>query len=145
MSAVKTFSTEEFFDAYRASLQASFSCPQNGPKCDAKALQDINAKLDEIESSGKLSNMQVEDIVEEIKAVNNQENIVLFSIGRDLCIAAWVVVGAAVVAAWVASGGTLLVGTAVAGVQVSSKVLAALAGGASGATIACILGNCGRC
>lgn len=58
---------------------------------------------------------------------------------KTACILANVAVGAAILAAWVASGGTLAIGSVVAGVTVTQPILAALTGGASGRVIAEIL------
>jgi hypothetical protein len=55
------------------------------------------------------------------------------------CVAAHMAIGAAILAAWVASGGTLAIGSVVAGVTITDAIAAALAGGASGYVIAQIL------
>ena len=58
---------------------------------------------------------------------------------KEICVLGYMAVGSAILAAWVASGGTLAIGSVVAGVKISSAIHAALVGGASGATIAQIL------
>jgi hypothetical protein len=58
---------------------------------------------------------------------------------KTACIISHIAIGAAVVAAWVASGGTLTIGSAAAGVTITQPIYAALVGGASGAVIAQIL------
>jgi hypothetical protein len=54
----------------------------------------------------------------------------------ELCILGNIAVGAAIIAAWVSSGGTLTVGTAIGGIQITSPLLAFLAGGATGRGVA---------
>lgn len=58
---------------------------------------------------------------------------------KAACILTHIAIGAAVLAAWVASGGTLAIGASAAGVQITQPIYAALVGGASGAVIAAIL------
>lgn len=58
---------------------------------------------------------------------------------KDWCIITHMALAAAILAAWVASGGTLTIGATAAGVTISSELYAALAGGASGRVIAEIL------
>ena len=57
-------------------------------------------------------------------------------IGKEGCILVHMAIAAAVLAAWVASGGTLIVGTAVAGVTITNEIIAALIGGATGRALA---------
>jgi hypothetical protein len=71
---------------------------------------------------------------------NPLQPLPLPSPGKSACIAGNMAVGAAICAAWVASGGTLAIGEVVAGgVTITSQIYAALVGGASGAIIAGIL------
>ena len=58
---------------------------------------------------------------------------------KEVCIITHIAVGAAILAAWVASGGTLAIGSVVAGVTITQPLLAALAGGTSGAVLAQIM------
>ncbi|WP_159351045.1 hypothetical protein [Roseomonas harenae] len=55
---------------------------------------------------------------------------------KEACILAHIAIAAALVAAWVASGGTLVVGSTVAGVVITDTIYAALAGGLTGAALA---------
>lgn len=57
-------------------------------------------------------------------------------IGKEACILAHIAIAAATFAAWVASGGTLIVGTVVVGVTITNGIIAALVGGASGRALA---------
>lgn len=58
---------------------------------------------------------------------------------KEVCIITHIAIGAAILAAWVASGGTLAIGSVVAGVTITQPLIAALAGGASGAVLAKIM------
>jgi len=59
---------------------------------------------------------------------------------KDWCIIAHMAAATAILAAWVASGGTLTIGAVAAGgIKISSELHAALVGGASGRVIAEIL------
>jgi hypothetical protein len=55
---------------------------------------------------------------------------------RDACIVAHMAVAAALLAAWVSSGGTLIVGTQAAGVAITESLHAALVGGVTGGALA---------
>jgi hypothetical protein len=72
--------------------------------------------------------------------------VISANVSRDVCIAAHMVAGAALLALWAKSGGTLAIGSkAAGGVIITGQLQAALAGGASAGTIACIIGSCGDC
>ncbi len=79
--------------------------------------------------------LDINDLLES-RISDGPEVHLLWNPGRDLCIAAHIAIGAAILAAWVASGGTLIAGSMVAGVTVTSEIIAALIGGASGRVIA---------
>jgi hypothetical protein len=79
--------------------------------------------------------LEIDDLLEG-RISDGPEMHLLWDPGIDLCIAAHMAVAAAILAAWVASGGTLIVGTAIAGVTVTSEIIAALIGGAGGRAIA---------
>lgn len=55
---------------------------------------------------------------------------------KDVCIGLHVAAASALVAAWVASGGTLTVGAVAGGIKITSPIMAALIGGAGGRGIA---------
>lgn len=57
-------------------------------------------------------------------------------LGKEACILAHMAIAAAVLAAWVNSGGTLVVGTTAAGVTITNEIIAALIGGATGRALA---------
>lgn len=57
-------------------------------------------------------------------------------LNKEACILAHIAIAAAVLAAWVASGGTLTIGTSIAGVTITNEIIAALIGGASGRVLA---------
>jgi hypothetical protein len=58
---------------------------------------------------------------------------------KQLCIIGVIAAATALAAAWVASGGTLAIGSVVAGLTITGPIHAALVGGASGAAIASII------
>ncbi|WP_085344760.1 hypothetical protein [Vibrio sp. ArtGut-C1] len=136
-----------FFQAYRSSLFEGFNSGKNSPSISAKRLEDLKSTLDTLEPRYLKGEISVEDIVSKVKnSIENQQgNIAPMNVSRDACILLWIAIGAAILAAWVASGGTLIIGTVVAGVTISQPIMAAIVGGASAATIACMLGNCGDC
>ncbi len=110
--------------------------------------KELKTILDDLEPSFLQGNTSIDDLVEKTKQILEQPTDginPLWDPQRDLCIAAWMAVGAAILAAWVASGGTLIVGSAVAGFVITDTVLAAIIGGASAGTIACLAGSCGHC
>ena len=55
---------------------------------------------------------------------------------KAVCVAASMAAASALLAAWVASGGTLTVGMAAGGVQITEPILAALIGGGGAAAVA---------
>ncbi|WP_152483585.1 hypothetical protein [Halomonas sp. THAF5a] len=136
-----------FITAYRNSLYEGFLSEENAPKTSWETMQAIKSKLDRLEPEFLSNNITSDDLVAEIKSLVDKPEPGMnpTNVPRDLCILAWMAVGAAILAAWVASGGTLIIGSAVAGVTISQPLLAALAGGASAGTIACIAGSCGDC
>jgi len=91
-----------------------------------------------IENSAKY--LDVDDLLDSARTVEDGTGIkLLWDPKRDACIALTIAAAAALVAAWVASGGTLVVGTAVAGIIINSPILAALVGGLTGAALAGVI------
>lgn len=134
-----------FFQAYRLSLYEAFFDEKNSPSTDLQTLRHLKKTLDEVEPAFANGEIGVDGLVDRVNQELNSGANILWNPGRDLCIATHIAIGGAVLAAWVASGGTLVIGSAVAGVTISNTVVAALVGGASAATIACIAGSCGNC
>lgn len=127
----------------------------------SKALKEIKEKYklsdDRIKSIEDNSSkyLEIDDIVNRAAEKNKNANVDfqtaswlsegLKKLGlsnRDQCIIKHVAIGAAIIAAWVASGGTLIIGTTLQGVVITETLHAALAGGASGRVLAEIM--CGK-
>lgn len=144
--------TETFFSEYRKALHDGFSSDGINPQPNMALLKELKETLDGSEQGFLRGDISVDDLVSRVDSVikNSFGDMHLMGnamgdIRRDLCIAGAMAIGSAIVAAWVASGGTLIVGTAVAGFTITNVVIAALIGGASAAVIACIAGSCGNC
>lgn len=136
-----------FMTAYRSSLYEGLLAVEKIPSVDWNTLKTIKIELDRLEPEFLKNKITSDDLANNITKLlkpTNQTNTPM-SISRDLCILKCMAVGALICAAWVASGGTLIIGSAVAGITISQPIIAALAGGASAATIACKLGKCGGC
>lgn len=140
---------QAFFRSYRVALYEGFLDEKNAPKIELSLLKKVKQELDKAEKefvNGKISEEGLISSTNERLGLSNPETKPLWNPGRDICIGLHIAVGAAVLAAWVASGGTLSIGAVAAGgVVITETILAALVGGASAATIACILGSCGDC
>jgi hypothetical protein len=139
---------QTFYLAYRNSLYEGFLSDKNSPHPSVELLKELKQTLDNLEPGFVKGEISIDELVAKTKQVLEQPSSgisAMWDPKRDLCIAGWMAVGAAILAAFVASGGTLIVGSTVAGVVISDTVLAAIVGGASAGTIACIAGSCGNC
>lgn len=143
-----SLNNKTFYLAYRNSLYEGFLSDKNSPQPSIAMFKELKQTLDDLEPSFIKGDISTDDLVAKTKQVLEQASSdirPMWDPQRDLCIAAWIAVGAAILAAWVASGGTLIVGSAVAGFVITDTVLAAIIGGASAGTIACLAGACGHC
>ena len=136
------------FSAYRTALYEGLLDEKNSPKSDLDLMRKVKRCLDEVQKSFLDGRITFDEVISLSKECMNKVDgpILVWNPGRDICIGLHMAIGAGVLAAWVASGGTLTIGAVAAGgVVISAPVMAALVGGASAATIACILGSCGDC
>ncbi len=139
---------KNFFVAYRNSLYEGFLSGENSPLANMERLKELKTLLDGFEPKYLNKQLTIDDLVTGvrellIKPLDGMSP--MWNPKRDLCIIGCMALGAAILAAWVASGGTLIVGTLVAGFSVTSPIIAALIGGATAGTIACMAGSCGNC
>ena len=139
---------QAFYLAYRNSLYEGFFSNQDSPPFSIDFIKELKRALDDLEPKFIKEEISIDDLVGEVKKIFEQPPNgvkMMWNPKRDACIIFWMATGAAILAAWVASGGTLTIGAGVAGVTITSTIIAALVGGASAGTIACILGSCGNC
>ncbi|WP_124313731.1 hypothetical protein [Pseudomonas chlororaphis] len=135
----------DFFNAYRTSLYEGFLEEKHLPQATLGNFRKIKEILDKNEDDFISGRIETEALVSSVSKEINTDLSIQWNPGRDLCILGSMALGGALLAAWVASGGTLIIGTAAAGVTVTGPLMAALVGGASAGTLACILGSCGDC
>lgn len=140
---------QAFFRSYRIAMYEGFLDEKNGPEVQHGFLKKLKQVLDKLEKNyveNKLSDEELISLVNKDLGLSESNATPLWNPGRDICIGLHMAAGAAVLAAWVASGFTLSIGAVAAGgVVITNTILAALVGGASAGTIACILGSCGDC
>ena len=106
-------------------------------------LKGLKKLLDQLEPSFIKGSSNIDELIAETQKIF--PNPLTLNTKRDLCILGTMAAGAAILAAWVYSGGALTVGTPFGSFIITEAVHAALIGGASAGTIACIIGGCGKC